>query len=82
MRNHSYCDYLNNEHFLESVDQYLTDYDNDFETIKDVISRKVRNHINNAHGDHYDINDYIAQAKSLLNILRHINETLNQEVSQ
>jgi hypothetical protein len=63
------------------VDQYLTDYDNDFETIKDVISREVRSHISNAHGDFYDINDYISQAKSLLNILRHINETLNEEVS-
>ena len=81
MKNHYYCDYLDNEQFLETVDKYLTEHDNDFDSIKDEIRREVSMLINEAHGDHYDINDYISQAKSLLNVLRHVNETLNEEVS-
>ena len=81
MRNHSYSDYLDNEQFLEVVDQYTTKYDNDFEAIKNKIGREVSSHIHNAHGDQYDINDYIAQAVSLLDVLRHINDTINEEVS-
>ena len=80
MRNHSYSDYLDNEQFLEVVDQYTTKYDNDFEAIKNKIGREVSSHIHNAHGDQYDINDYIAQAVSLLDVLRHINDTINEEV--
>ena len=81
MKNHFYCDYLDNEQFLKSVDKYITKYDGDFERIKDKISSEVGSLIYNAHGDHYDINDYLAQAKSLIEVLRHINETLNEEVS-
>lgn len=80
MNNHFYSDYLDNEQFLESVDNYLTEYDNDLDRIKDQIGREVGNHIRNAHGDQCDINDYLAQAKSLIDILQHINETLNAEV--
>ena len=80
MNNHYYCDYLDNEHFLEVVEQYTTKYGNDFDKIKDKIGREVSSHIYNAHGDQYDVNDYIAQAKSLLEVLRHINETINAEV--
>ena len=80
MRNHSYSDYLDDEHFLEVVEQYTTKYDNDFDAIKDKIGREVSSHIRNSHGDQYDINDYIAQAKSLLEVLRHINDTINAEV--
>ena len=79
MNNHYYCDYLDNEHFLEVCEEYTTKYNNDFEKIKHKIGSEVGAHIYNAHGDQYDINDYIAQAKSLLDVLRHINETLNGE---
>ena len=41
MRNHSYSDYLDDEHFLEVVERYTTKYDNDFEAIKNKISREV-----------------------------------------
>ena len=81
MRNHSYSDYLDDEHFLEVVESYTTKYDNDFEKIKDTIGREVGSHIYNSHGDQYDINDYIGQAQSLLDVLRHINDTINAEVS-
>ena len=81
MRNHSYSDYLDDEHFLEVVDRYTTKYNNDFEKIKDKIGREIGSHIYNAHGDHYDINDYIGQAQSMLDVLRHINDTINAEVS-
>ena len=81
MNNHYYSDYLDNEQFLDVVDQYLTKYDSDFEQIKDKIAREVSSHIHNAHGDTYDVNDYIAQAKSLLDVLHHINDTINAEVS-
>jgi hypothetical protein len=80
MKNHYYCDYLNNEQFLKTVDKYLTEHDNDFDSIKEDIRREVSMLINSAHGDHYDINDYIYQAKSLLNVLQHVNETINKEV--
>lgn len=80
MLNHSYSDYLDDEHFLEVVERYTTEYDNDFEAIKNKISREVSNHIYNAHGDQYDINDYIAQAQSMLDVLRYINDTINEEV--
>jgi len=79
MRNHSYSDYIDDEQFLEVVDRYITEYDNDFEAIKNKISREVASHIYNAHGDQYDINDYIAQTKSLLDVLTHINNTINEE---
>jgi hypothetical protein len=81
MRNHSYSDYLDNEQFLEVVDQYTEKYGNDFHKIKKVISDEVSAQIYNAHGDTYDINDCIAQAKSLLDVLRHINDKINAEVS-
>jgi len=80
MKNHSYSDYIDNEQFLDVVDQYTTKYGNDFDAIKDKIGREVSSHIRNAHGDQYDINDYISQAKSLLDVLRFINETMNEEV--
>jgi hypothetical protein len=80
MRNHSYSDYIDDEQFLEVVNQYTTKYGNDFDTIKDKIGREVESHIYNAHGDQYDINDYIAQAKSLLDVLTYINNTINEEV--
>ena len=80
MNNHYYCDYLNNESFLEEVEKYTTKYNNDFDAIKEKISSKVSSLVYNAHGDYCDINDYIAQAKSLLNVLQHINETINEEV--
>ena len=80
MRNHFYSDYLDDEHFLEVVESYTTKYDNDFEAIKNKIGREVSSHIHNAHGDQYNINAYIAQAKSMLDVLRHINDTLNEEV--
>ena len=81
MRNHSYSDYLDDEHFLEVVERYTTKYDNNFEKIKDKIGREVSSHIHNAHGDQYDINDYIGQAQSMLDVLRYINDTINAEVS-
>ncbi|CAB4153443.1 hypothetical protein UFOVP623_43 [uncultured Caudovirales phage] len=81
MRNHSYSDYLDDEHFLEVVERYTTKYGNDFEKIKDKISREVASHIYNAHGDQYDINDYISQTQSMLDVLRYINDTINAEVS-
>jgi hypothetical protein len=81
MRNHYYSDYLDNEQFLDAVDQYTTKYDNNFEKIKDKIGREVSDLLHNAHGDHYDVNDYIAQATSLLDVLRHINDTVHAEVS-
>jgi hypothetical protein len=77
MRNHNYSDYIDDEHFLEVVERYTTEYGNDFEAIKNKIGREVSSHIHNSHGDQYDINDYIAQAKSMLDVLRHINDTLN-----
>jgi hypothetical protein len=80
MKNHYYDDYLDNEAFLEAVEKYTSKYDH-FDTIKEKISSKVSSLVYNAHGDVYDINDYISQAKSLLNVLQHINETLNEEVS-
>ena len=80
MNNHYYSDYLDNEQFLEVVDQYTTKYGNDFDAIKDKIGREVSSHIHNAHGDRYDINDYISQAKSLLEVLQHINDTINEEI--
>jgi hypothetical protein len=80
MKNHYYCDYLDNEQFLEEVEKYCFKYDNDFHTIKESISDKVSRLVYNAHGDQYDVNDYISQAKSLLNVLQHINETLHAEV--
>ena len=80
MKNHSYCDYLDNEQFLEVVDQYTEKYGNDFEQIKDKITDEVSSHLYNAHGDSYDINDYLAQAKSLIDVLRYINDTINAEV--
>lgn len=79
MKNHYYSDYIGNEQFLETVEQYTNDYDN-FDDIKDAIRREVSSLIHNAHGDHYDINDYISQAKSLLDVLVHINDTINEEV--
>ena len=39
MRNHSYSDYLDDEHFLEVVERYTTEYDNDFEAIKNKVLR-------------------------------------------
>lgn len=81
MRNHSYSDYLDDEQFLDVVYQYTDKYGNDFDTIKDKISAEVASHIYNAHGDQYDINDYLAQAKSLIDVLHYINESLNAEVS-
>ena len=77
MRNHSYSDYYDNEHFLEVVERYTTKYDNDFEAIKNKIGREVASHIQNAHGDQYDINDYIGQATGMIDVLRYINDTLN-----
>ena len=83
MKNHYYCDYLNNDQFVESVESYISEHNSDFDSIKEDIRRQVSMLINGAHGDHYDITDYISQAKSLLNVLQHINETLNdnEEVS-
>ncbi len=81
MKNHYYSDYLDNDRFLEVVDKYITEYDSDFDRIKDKICREVSSNIYNAHGDTWDINDYLAQAKSLIDVLTHINETLNEEVS-
>ena len=63
MRNHSYSDYLDDEHFLEVVERYTTEYDNDFEAIKNKIGREVSSHIHNAHGDQYDINDYLPSVR-------------------
>jgi hypothetical protein len=83
MKNHYYCDYRDNESFLELVEEYISEHDNDFDSIKEAIRRKVSSYINEAHGDYCDVNMYISQAKSLLNVLQHINETLNdnEEVS-
>ena len=81
MKNHYYCDYLNDESFLEEVEKYTTKYNNDFDAIKEKISSKVSSLVYNAHGDEYDINDYISQAKSLLNVLQHINERINAEAN-
>ena len=77
MKNHYYDDYRDNEAFLELVDEYLTEYNNDFDSIKDAIRRQVSSWINEAHGDEGDVNMYISEAKSLLNVLQHINETIN-----
>jgi hypothetical protein len=80
MNNHYYCDYLNDDQFLKEVEKYTSKYNNDFDTIKDKISDKVSSLVYNAHGDQHDINDYIAQAKSLLNVLCEINDRLHAEV--
>lgn len=80
MKNHYYCEYLDNEQFLETVDKYLTEHDNDWHEIQSAIRREVSSLLSNMHGDEYDINDYISQAKSLLNVLREINEQLHAEV--
>lgn len=76
MKNHFYSDYLDDEHFLEVVEEYTTKHDN-FDDIKDEIRREVSSLIHNIHGDSYDINQSIAQAKSLLDVLSHINDTIN-----
>lgn len=78
MKNHFYSDYLDNEQFLEQVEKYTNKHDN-FDDIKDEIRREVSSLIHNCHGDQYDINDYLAQAKSLLDVLVHINDTVNED---
>jgi hypothetical protein len=79
MKNHYYCDYLNNDQFLKTVAEYTADHGDNFDDIKEAIRREVSMLINSAHGDVYDINDYLAQAKSLLEVLRHINDEINGE---
>jgi hypothetical protein len=81
MKNHAYSDYLDDEQFLEVVDQYTETYNNDFAKIKIRIATEVSSHLQNAHGDSYDINDYLSQAKSLIDVLQYINNTINEEVS-
>ena len=80
MKNHYYCDYLDDESFLEEVEKYTSKYNNDFDAIKEKISSKVSSLVYNAHGDQHDINDYLAQAKSLIEVLREINERIHAEV--
>jgi len=77
MKNHYYCDYRDNEAFLELVEEYLSEHDNDFDSIKEAIRRKVSSWINEAHGDYCDVSMYISEAKSLLNVLAEINDRLN-----
>ena len=77
MKNHYYCDYRDNESFLELVQEYLTEHDNDFPSIREAIRRKVSSWINEAHGDQCDVMMYISEAKSLLNVLSEINDQLN-----
>ena len=79
MKNHYYCDYRDNDAFIELVQEYLTEHDNDFDAIKEAIRRSVSMWINEAHGDHIDVNMYISEAKSLLNVLAEINDQLNGE---
>jgi hypothetical protein len=79
MKNHYYCDYRNNEAFLELVEEYVSEHNNDFDSIKEAIRRKVSMWINEAHGDQYDVNMYISEAKSLLNVLQHINDTIHAD---
>jgi hypothetical protein len=77
MKSHYYCDYRDNEAFLELVEEYLSEHDNDFDSIKEAIRRKVSSWINEAHGDYCDVGMYISEAKSLLNVLAEINDRLN-----
>ena len=78
MKNHYYSDYLDNESFLEEVEKYTSKYNNDFDAIKERISDKVSSLIYNAHGDECDINEYLAQAKSVIEVLREINERIHR----
>jgi conjugal transfer/entry exclusion protein len=79
MKNNYYSDYLSNEEFLEVVEEFMSKHDNNFDDIKDDIRRQVSNIVHNATGDHYDVADYIARAKSYLDVLQHINDLINAE---
>jgi len=79
MKNYAYDDYRDNDSFLELVDKYKSENDNDFEEIQNAIATDVRSWLREAHGDKYDVAMYLSEAKSLINVLQYINDERDED---
>jgi hypothetical protein len=79
MKNHAYDEYYDDDSFLELVEKYRNEHDNDFDSIKIAIMRKVSDWIYNSHGDKYDVMSYLSEAKTLVNVLQYINDERDED---
>jgi len=79
MKNHAYDEYLSDDSFLELVEKYRNEHDNDFESIKLAIMNDASSWIYNSHGDSYDVMMYLSEAKSLINVLQYINDERSKD---